>query len=259
MKNALLFTAFALFVLWRCAKMPEKFEEYQARPVTIEWINIQGGTFQMGDTFGEGDSDEKPVHTVTVSNFYLSKYEVTVAQYRAFCNAKGRSMPQAPSWGWQEDHPIVNVSWNDAKSYCDWAGCRLPTEAEWEYAAREGGRQVRFGNGKDIADPSEINFDGSAQYKQTYSITGVYRAQTTPAGSFQPNSLGLYDMSGNVWEWCQDWYGENYYSSSPSTNPQGPDTGSSRVLRGGSWFSSPGGGRCSNRGGNYPGNWYGSN
>ncbi|HEX9933773.1 MAG TPA: SUMF1/EgtB/PvdO family nonheme iron enzyme, partial [bacterium] len=137
----------------------------------------------------------------------------------------------------------------------DWAGYRLPTEAEWEYAAREGGRNVRFGNGKDIADPSEINFDARADFKRLYSVVGVYRHKTTPVASFPPNSLGLYDMSGNVWEWCSDWYDANYYSSSPDTNPRGPNSGSERVLRGGSWSCGPGDVQCSDRGRYDPGTW----
>jgi formylglycine-generating enzyme required for sulfatase activity len=225
-----------------------------ANPAGIEFVFVKGGTFQMGDVMGDNEfNDEKPLHSVTVSDFYLGKTEVTVAQYRAFCNATVRSMPQAPSWGWHDGHPIVHVSWNDAKAFCNWAGCRLPTEAEWEYAAREGGKKVRFGNGKDIADPSEINFNGSTEYKKPYSVCGLFRRQTRPVWRFSPNSLGLYDMSGNVWEWCSDWYGEKYYESSPSFNPQGPSSGSNRVLRGGSWDDAPWGVVCTIRGRNYTG------
>jgi formylglycine-generating enzyme required for sulfatase activity len=229
-----------------------------APPVTnrsdVEFVLIQGGTFQMGDVMVDNEAnDEKPVHSVTVSDFYLGKTEVTVSQFRAFCSATGRSMPEAPSWGWQDDNPIVNVSWNDAKAFCDWAGVRLPTEAEWEYAAREGGKNVRFGNGKNTADPEEINFDARAEYKKPYSLGGRYRQRTISVASFAPNSLGLYDMSGNVWEWCSDWYGENYYSNSPSMNPQGPSSGSARVLRGGSWDYSPWLVRCAFRGWGNPG------
>jgi len=220
-------------------------------PAGIEFVLIPGGTFDMGDTFNEGAADEKPVHSVTVSDFYMSKTEVTVAQYRAFCTATNRSMPSAPSWGWQDDHPMVYVTWNDAIAFCQWAGCRLPTEAEWEYAAREKGRKVRFGNGKDIANPAEINFDGSAGGKKPYSVVGVYRQKTTAVASFAPNALGLYDMSGNVWEWCADWYETNYYQNRVSTNPKGPSSGESRVGRGGSWYFIPRFVRCSYRSDNY--------
>jgi formylglycine-generating enzyme required for sulfatase activity len=139
--------------------------------------------------------------------------------------------------------PVENVSWDDVQEYLKKLNqktgkkYRLPTEAEWEYAAREGGKKVRFGNGKDIANPSEINFDGSKDYKKPYSVVGVYREKTTNVGSFSPNSLGLYDMSGNVWEWCSDWYSS--YSSSAVSNPTGAATGSSRVGRGGGWDSYP--------------------
>ncbi len=176
--------------------------------IGLEMIYIPGGTFQMGNKF---DNFETDIYTATVSDFYLGKTEVTVAQYRTFCDSTGRSMPLAPSWGWQDNHPIVQVSWDDARAFCDWAGCRLPTEEEWEYAAREGGKQVRFGNGKNIADPSEINFNGNEQYeghdiKYVNAIAGVSRKQTTPAGSFKPNALGFYDMSGNASEWCDGWF-----------------------------------------------------
>ena len=140
--------------------------------------------------------------------------------------------------------PVENVSWNDVQEYLKklnaktFKNYRLPTEAEWEYAAREGGRRVRFGNGKDIANPSEINFNSSKDYKKDYSVVGVYREKTTPVGSFNANALGLYDMSGNVWEWCSDyWYSS--YNSSAVSNPTGAATGSIRVLRGGCWDNYP--------------------
>ena len=242
-------------------------------------IRIPGGTFQMGST--EGSSDEKPVHTVTVSDFYLAETEVTFTQYDAFCEATGRDKPSDSGWG-RGQRPVINVDWYDCIEYCNWLseqqslqpvytidkrsqdpnnssgfdekkwrvtanwqanGYRLPTEAEWEYAARalngQGGGKVRFGNGQDIADPNQINFDASASYKKPYSRAGIYRQKTLPVGSFVPNSLGLYDMSGNVWEWCWDWYGNDYYASSPSRDPRGPDSGADRVLRGGSWSGFP--------------------
>jgi sulfatase modifying factor 1 len=125
---------------------------------------------------------------------------------------------------------------------------RLPTEAEWEYAAREGGREVRFGNGKLIADPDEINFRGDAKYKKSYSVSGINRQKTLPVATFEPNTLGIYDMAGNVYEWCSDWYDKEYYSYSPSRNPKGSDLGTYyRVLKGGAWSSGPAGMRCASR------------
>jgi formylglycine-generating enzyme required for sulfatase activity len=238
------------------------------------FIRIPGGTYQMGDQYGEGDDDEKPVHTVEVSTFYLSPTEVTFAEYDAFCEATGRSKPDDENWG-RDQRPAINVSWCDAVEYANWLstknglqtvysgncdniranweanGYRLPTEAEWEYAARQGGQKVRFGNGKDIADPAEINFDGNWNPK-SYSKEGIDRQKTVPVGSLNsPNSLGLHDMSGNVWEWCWDWYGD--YPSSAQQNPRGPESGSGRVKRGGSWSDSPANVRCSDRSGGSPG------
>ena len=210
---------------------------------------IKGGWFMMGSE--DGTAAEKPVHRVWVDDFYMDKTEVTVAQFKRFCDVTGRKIPEQPDWN-KDTHPVVNVSWHDAVAYAKWAGKRLPTEAEWEYAARECGKKVRFGNGKNIADPKEINFDGRKEYKESYSIAGEYRGKATPVGSFRPNSLGLYDMSGNVWEWCADWYDENYYKSSPFRNPQGSSYGEYRVLRGGSWRDGPGDVRCTVRNGNSP-------
>ena len=251
-------------------------------PITgMEFAFVKGGCFDMGDTFSEGEADEKPVHNVCVSDFYLGKYEVTVGQFRAFvqdanyrteaekgdgCRAWSGSewkTDKSKSWrspGFTQDdsQPVVCVSWNDAKAFGEWLTrksgktYRLPREAEWEYAAREGGRKVRFGTGTDRLNADIANFDARAEYKDPYSDAGKYRGKTLPVGSFRPNILGLYDMAGNVWEWVWDWYGD--YPAGNVTDPQGPATGSGRVSRGGSWgddarhcrsasryFSDPGG------------------
>jgi formylglycine-generating enzyme required for sulfatase activity len=241
-------------------------------------VLIPGGTFQMGDVMGDKEYEDERVHTVTLSAFQIGAYEVTFAEYDAFCDATGREKPDDRGWG-RGRRPVISVSWKDAIAYCNWLstqhgyqpvysinggnstarreanGYRLPTEAEWEYAAREGGKRVRFGNGKDIADPKEINFDGSEEYQTSYSVIGEYRAKTVNVGSFAPNALGLYDMSGNVWEWCQDWYGD--YPSSAQTNPVGPYTGSYRVYRGGSWGDIPRHCRVAYRNSLSPGDRYG--
>ena len=178
----------------------------------------------MGDHFDEGqDNDEFSVHTVELNAFYMDKYEVTVGQYKQFVSATGhRSLSDwISNYSPTDNHPVVGVSWDDATAYAKWSGKRLPTEAEWEYAARGGleGKKYPWG---DPISTSQANY-------------GNYVGKTVPVGSYSANGYGLYDMAGNVYEWCSDWYDENYYSSSPSRNPQGPSSGSYRVLRGGSW------------------------
>jgi formylglycine-generating enzyme required for sulfatase activity len=188
-------------------------------------IFVEGGTFQMGSTDGVYGGRETPVHAVTVSSLYLDATEVTVAQYRAFCTATARSMPSAPYWGWTENNPIVNVSWNDAMAYATWAGKRLPTEAEWEYAARGGTLTHGY------------TYSGSNTIGDVAWYYPISEIRTQAVGTKTPNELGLYDMSGNVWEWCSDWFDAEYYSVSPSVDPKGPSTGTYRVLRGGSWVN----------------------
>ncbi|MBM9519980.1 formylglycine-generating enzyme family protein [Desulforhopalus vacuolatus] len=236
-------------------------KEFRDPTTGMEFVLVKGGCYQMGDTFGEEYKNEKPVHEVCVDDFYMGKYEVTQREWRKIMDSVGSnpSYFKSSMFKNRNRYPVETVSWNDitenflsklnrssGKIY------RLPTEAEWEYAAREGGKKVRFGNGKDIADPREINFSGRAHEKEFYSQTGVWRRQTTKVGSFAPNSLGLYDMSGNVEEWCSDWFNENYYDSSPRNNPEGPDSGSYRVYRGGSWGDTPRNVRAANRNYNSP-------
>lgn len=196
-----------------------------------EMIKVEGGTFTMGDTEMEGEEDEHPAHEVTLSTFYISKTPVTVAQYKVYCRATGKSMPEPPRWGWIDSHPMVNVNWHDAVAYTDWLAdkldkdYRLPTEAEWEYAAR-GGNQSK---GYKYAGARSL--DAVGWYDENYS-TG----STHPVAQKRPNELGIYDLSGNVYEWCKDWYAEDYYANSPKENPRGPASGSNRVRRGGSWL-----------------------
>ena len=290
---------------------------------------IPGGTFQMGDGFGEGDSWERPVHTVAVDSFYMGKYEITNRQYCDYLNSawsqglitvtsgvvykagSATSYPYSDTHGSSSysqidyndameafsvraksgrdmsDDPMVMVSWYGAAAYCNWRsqqegkeecynlstwncdlsknGYRLPTEAEWEYAARGGLAGRRFSWGNDIYH-TQANyyssttysydkgptreyhplwndgvypytspvgfFDGTMKYKADYNWPGSATSYQTTSGE---NNYGLYDMAGNVWEWCNDWYLSSYYSSSPTNNPGGPATGSYRVLRGGCW------------------------
>ncbi len=194
-----------------------------------EMISVDGGTFTMGDTEMEGEKNEQPAHEVTLKSFKIAKTETTVAQWKAYCRATGRKMPEAPSWGWIDTHPIVNVNYDDAVGYCDWlsetkdANYRLPTEAEWEFAARGGNlsKGTKYSGGRSI------------------DLVGVYDAnsnkQTAAVASKKANELGIHDMSGNVYEWCKDWYGD--YNSSAQSNPKGSASGLFRVLRGGHWVS----------------------
>jgi len=181
----------------------------------LVWLFVRGGTCEIGDLFHEGDDDESPIHTVSIADFRMSSTPVTFAQYDTFCEATGRRKPNDHGWG-RDSRPVIYVTWFDAIDFCKWVSeklgmhVRLPSEAEWEHAARECGRRVRFGNGQDIARFAEINFDARPASKEPYSEPGGYRGTTLPVASFKPNALGLHDMSGNVWEWCADQYSSRY-------------------------------------------------
>ncbi len=194
----------------------------------LNYVWIPAGMFQMGCSPGdtECDNGEKPPHQVTITRgFWLGQTEVTVAAYRRFARSTGAQMPEAPDFnaGWNNQNmPIVNVSWDDATAFCGWTGGRLPTEAEWEYAARAGSPEARYGPIDEVA---------------WYSNNSDYK--THEVAQKRPNAWNLYDTLGNVWEWVNDWYGENYYPTSPERDPRGPDGGELRVLRGGSWDGVP--------------------
>lgn len=194
----------------------------------VTWIFVEGGTFMMGSN--DGYDNEKPVHRVTVSDFYISETEVTFEQYDKFCEETGREKPSDRGWG-RGIRPVINVNWHDAVAYCEWASkmtgmkIRLPYEAEWEYAARGGNKSRGY------------KYSGSNDIDAVAWYGGNSGVQTHPVKMKQPNELGIYDMSGNAWEWCADWYDERYYLKSPSENPKGPVNGEARVLRGGSWSS----------------------
>jgi formylglycine-generating enzyme required for sulfatase activity len=220
-------------------------------------VSVEGGTFMMGNI--SGTSDERPLHKVTVNNFQIGEYEVTISEFKRFIDATGyktdaeqpdtvRLKHGLPPRGiyngsWKMDmngnpvnlqdtlKPVGNVSWNDAMEYCKWLSretgkqFRLPTEAEWEYAAKGGPRS------KGYTYAGGNNLDEVAWYRENS------RAYVHSVGQKKANELGLYDMAGNVREWCYDWYGDTYYQTSPEENPAGPDRGTRRVLRGGSFGS----------------------
>ncbi len=198
---------------------------------------ISAGPYYMGSE--EGTAPERPRHEVELDEFRISQNPITNAQYHAFVSATGHRIPHLddprverenwdPSSGTppagREMHPVVLVSWYDAVEYCRWAGGRLPTECEWERAARGGLHDEPFPWGKRV-DRTLANYDS--------------RDGTTPVGKYPSNRFGLNDMAGNVWEWVSDWYDAGYYGVSPKRSPTGPEAGTTKVLRGGAWLLFP--------------------
>ena len=193
-----------------------------------EMVLVKGGCFQMGDTFGEGGDDEKPVHEVCVDDFYIGKYEVTQDEWESI-------MGTNPSkFKGNVNIPVEEVSYDDVRKFIKklrqrtGKKYRLPTEAEWEYAAKSGGKEELWAGTSDMFELEDF-----AWYEENSD------SRTHPVGQKEPNGLGLYDMSGNAWEWVWDRYDEKYYERSPKNNPKGPLGGGYRVLRGGSWNTSP--------------------
>jgi formylglycine-generating enzyme required for sulfatase activity len=223
------------------------------------FARIPAGDFLMGSA--NADEDERPVHRVFVSEFQIGRHPVTQEEYARFIRATGypppaiRGLPLVATGGrdvlfkelaepyaWPNtepptgrgSHPVVLVRYEDAAAYCRWMSeahgqvIRLPTEAEWEKAARGGIEGMRYPWGDDI-DPSQCNFLSDPSAKRERG--------TRPTGTYQPNGYGLYDMAGNVWEWVSDWYTAEYYGGSEIRDPRGPETGSVRIVRGGSWVN----------------------
>jgi len=250
--------AILLFCLSACSRSAP------SAPPPEDQIFIKGGTFLMGSD--DTHPEEGPAHEVTVDPFWIDRDEVTVAKFDAFVRATGYRTEaerfgwsgvftvEAAEWGkvdgadWRHpegpgstarpDEPVTQVSWNDAAAYAKWAGRRLPTEAEWEFAARGGldhqpyawGDTLRPG-GRPVANWWQGHFPA----RNTGEDGFIGRA---PVGRFPANAYGLRDVAGNVWEWCADWFSDSYYASAPRKNPKGPATGAERVMRGGSWMCS---------------------
>jgi len=248
-------TAGALWV-WRPWQLPIVIHERINPKDGAAMVWVPAGSFRMGSSRGMGDglrdaatrhswremrdvlwsrlrgkkedSDEAPSHTVYLDGFWIYKYEVTVEQYRRFCRATGRAMPEKPLWGWQDNHPIVNVHWDEAAAYAAWAGASLPTEAQWEKAASgPDGRVYPWGNDWDETKCANSSNSGSGHNDTPWPV-GCF-----PAGA---GPYGAQDMAGNIWEWCADWYDGEYYKHAPRQNPTGPGKGIYRVIRGGSWL-----------------------
>lgn len=248
-------------------------------PFEPETILIQGGTFQMGSS--DGDDDEKPIHAVTLNNFAIGKYEVTNAQFCEFLNEQGNQRKDSTEWikldgKWNdercriikkenqfsvalgfENYPVTYISWDAAVAYCDWLSnktdkiYRLPTEAEWEYASGNGSKHTKYswGDGEPIASNGGNVADEALKknFPEWAIFTGYNDGyvMNAPVGSFAANDFGLYDMTGNVWEWCSDWYGA--YNNSNRLNPRGALHGTKKVIRGGGFLGSPWASRVADR------------
>jgi formylglycine-generating enzyme required for sulfatase activity len=249
--------------------MPAGAESKKADSIMLQrniadmvFVKVPSGCFPMGNTFGDIYYMEIPVHEVCVNSFMIGRFDVTKGDFKKFVDATGYRTEaetgdgcyvydgkswkndraadwRSPGFAQDDRHPVVCVSWNDANAFARWfstingKGYRLPTEAEWEYAARSAGKREKYAGGNVV--------DDVAWY------SGNSANSTHPVGKKSANGLGLYDMSGNVWQWTNDWYGENYYSVSPRINPPGPQSGSKRIFRGGSWFYDARGARTTYR------------
>ena len=240
-------------------KIPKPGEIWRDPYLGMEFVWIPGGCFEMGCGSWQKrcGKDEKPLHKVCLKGFWIGKYEVTFSQFWEFLSqveyhGKGRPVLHCNDFAEPEDFtpeanlPVVCVSWYDAMAFAEWLSkvtgykFSLPTEAQWEYACRSAGKK-------------EI-FSGSNSWNKVarcfWNAATVY-----PVGSKKPNAFGIYDMSGNVWEWCMDWYQKDYYKHSPLWNPSGPERGKKKVIRGGSWEEFPYNARCSNRARAWPIDW----
>jgi formylglycine-generating enzyme required for sulfatase activity len=240
-------------IIARTENKEKKAEANQAAATTEknDYVNsgmiyVQAGRFVMGAK--DGVDHERPTHEVELAGFSIARHETTFVEYDAFCDATVGTKPGDEGWG-RGERPVINVCWLDAVEYCNWLskkerlepcysisggsvscnfkanGYRLPTEAEWEYASRAGIKN------------EQTKYSGSDEVDTVAWYNKNAKKKTSDVGKKKPNGLGLYDMSGNAWEWCWDFFGSNYYATSQATDPAGPATGDSRVLRGGSWYN----------------------
>jgi formylglycine-generating enzyme required for sulfatase activity len=256
--------------------------------IGMELVLVPAGKFRMGsgETEPAHQGHEGPVREVEITRpFYMGIHEVTVGQFKQFvkdagyktqAETEGGALRYFPDGKWENDpkaswrnpgfvqtdeHPVVCVSWNDAQAFCKWLGqveskkYRLPTEAEWEHACRAG-TKTRWYSGDDEASLKDVANIADAALKKALPVGDAHPwndgyAFTAPVGRFMPNAFGLYDMHGNAWEWCQDWYDPDYYKKGPREDPEGPVAGGTRVLRGGSWGDGAPNARSAYRSGHY--------
>lgn len=247
-KRALVFAAFLSLLLGHSSRAQfaagKKTGEILVNPTDgAEMVWVPEGEFLMGSKAEDktAQDSETPQHRVTLSGYWMYRTEVTVGQYRKFLKETGGQMPREPEFKWKDNHPMVNVGWNDAKAYAEWAGARLPSEAEWEKAARgDDGRAYPWGRG------FSPNFCWSADA----SGGDNHKIGTAPVGSFPlgESPYGCLDMAGNVWEWCEDYFGAEYYDVSARLDPKGPRYATDHVFRGGAWFAPMDMVRCAVRG-----------
>lgn len=245
-----------LILLFACPAAVNAGTPYTDSTTGMEFVSVKGGCYQMGDSVGDGDPNERPVHEVCVSDFSMGKFEVTNAQFKKFRPQHNSGKSQSASLD-EDNQPVVNVSWEEAVAFGKWLSqqsgqkYRLPTEAEWEYAARAGSNQSRFwGNNPEEACKYANVADMTAKKqwaKWTAFACDDGYAVSAPVGKFMPNGYGLYDMLGNAWEWCEDIYNSEAYTKLPKDNPIFGGSGEYRVMRGGGWSNGPLGIRNSHR------------